>query len=173
MRFIKLFFLSIFFFAIIIFLLSLLLPSRAIVERQGVIDAPITTVYSQLNDLKNWPAWNPWMAGQQVSFASSTASWTVNQEGKNIAGQVTVNTSIPDSTILYTMKFEGLKPVEGIFNMKPSVDGKGTVIMWRLETAVGYLPWWKFKAFVQDRLTGPQLEDGLTKLKSICEGDVK
>jgi len=177
MRFIKLFLLSVFFFAIIIFLLSLLLPTRANVERQGVIDAPISTVYAQLNGLKNWPAWNPWMAGQEITYSAvtsgegATASWTANQEGKHIGGKVLFTKVFQDSTLQYNMPFDGMKPVDATFNLKPSVDGKGTVIMWRLVTNVGYLPWWKFRAFVADRLTGPQLEDGLTKLKSICEGD--
>ncbi|WP_090103014.1 SRPBCC family protein [Chitinophaga sp. CF118] len=178
MRFIKLFLLSVFFFAVLLFLLSLLLPSRAIVERSGVIDAPVATVYSQVNDLKGWQAWNPWMAGQKINYAATAGqgaygTWTVTQAEKRIASKVTITNSEPDKGVYYNMDFEGMKSVKGTFNFKPSSDGKGTVIMWRLETQLGYLPWWKFRGFLADRLTGPQLEDGLTKLKSICEGEVK
>jgi uncharacterized protein YndB with AHSA1/START domain len=179
MRFIKLLLLSGFFFALLIFILSLLLPSRAVVERSGVIDAPITTVYAQVNDLKTWQSWNPWMASQGVTYAvitigtGASANWIVAQSDKRITGKVTISNTEPNKGVYYNMGFEGLKPVKGTFNFKPSMDGKGTVIMWRVETELGYLPWWKFRGFLADRLTGPQLEDGLTKLKSICEGGVK
>lgn len=179
MRFIKLLLLSFFFFAVLIFLLSLLLPSRAVVERSGVIDAPIATVYAQVNDLKTWHSWNPWMLAQDITYSATTSgtgaysSWTVTQSDKRIPAKVTVTNSESQQGVYYNMDFEGLKPVKGTFNFKPSTDGKGTVIMWRVETQLGYLPWWKFRGFLADRLTGPQLEEGLTKLKSICEGGVK
>lgn len=179
MRFVKLLLLSVFFFAVLIFLLSLLLPSRAIVERSGVIDAPIATVYGQVNDLKTWPSWNPWMAAQEVTYSATaagngaSANWIVSQSQKRIPAKVIFTNSEPGKGVYYNMEFEGLKPVNGTFNFKPSTDGKGTVIMWRVVTELGYLPWWKFRGFLADRLTGPQLEDGLTKLKSICEGGVK
>jgi carbon monoxide dehydrogenase subunit G len=179
MRFIKLLLLSGFFFAVLLFLLSLLLPARAVVERSGVIDAPIATVYGQVNDLKTWQSWNPWMEAQDVTFSATTAgtgaygNWIVSQSQKHIPGKVSISNTEPDKGVYYNMDFEGLKPVKGTFNFKPSSDGKGTVIMWRVETQLGYLPWWKFRGFLADRLTGPQLEDGLTKLKSICEGGVK
>lgn len=174
MRLIKLLLLSVFFFGILIFLLSLLLPSRAVVERSGVIDAPIATVYARLNDLKGWPAWNPWMAGQEISYDTErTAAWTVVNGEKRIPAKLMITSSIPAEGVLYDMNFEGMKGVKGTFNYKPSVDGKGTVILWRMETQLGYTPWWKLRGFLADRVSGPQLEDGLTKLKSICEGDNK
>lgn len=179
MRFIKLLLLSAFFFAALLFLLSLLLPSRAVVERSGVIDAPVEKVYSQVNDLKTWQSWNPWMASHDITFSPVSSgtgaygNWVVTQSDKRIPVKVAIANSEALKGVYYDMNFEGLKPVKGTFNFRPSADGKGTVIMWRVETKLGYLPWWKFRGFLADRLTGPQLEDGLTKLKSICEGGVK
>src|SRR3954468_11584274 len=126
MRFIKLLLLSGFFFAILLFLLSLLLPSRAVVERSGVIDAPIATVYGQVNDLKTWQSWNPWMETQTITYSATTAgtgaygNWTVSQSQKHISGKVSISNTEPDKGVYYNMDFEGLKPVKGTFNFKPS-----------------------------------------------------
>lgn len=178
MRFIKLFFLSVLCFGILIFLISLLLPSKAIVERSGVIDAPLSTVYAEINNLNTWPEWNPWTApgvAQKIQFSNPPAgqgafyTWSGTQQDKPVSGKVLIRESTPQKGVYYNMEFNTMKPVVAAFELKPSVDGKGTAIQWRLETKLGMLPWWKLRGFLSDRLTGPLLEDGLTKLKNICE----
>lgn len=179
MRFIKLLLISALVFGILVFLLSLLLPSRAIVERSGVIDAPVTVVYAQLNNLSDWPSWNPWAApatAQEIEYsapASGTGAyytWKGVQQEKHITGKVTIQNSHPQKGIIYKMEFNEMRPVNAAFELKPAADGKATAIQWRLETHLGWWPWWKLRGFLADKLTGPQLEDGLTKLKYICEG---
>jgi hypothetical protein len=178
MRYIKLLFLSAITFGILIFLLSLLLPSKAIIERSGVIDAPMSTVYSQLNNLTSWPAWNPWAAketAEQLQYSTPATgtgayyTWIGKRGEKQVSGKVTIKESNPQRGVYYNMDFNEMKPVTAAFELKPAADGKGTAIQWRLETHLGWLPWWKLRGFLADRLTGPQLEDGLTKLKDICE----
>lgn len=178
MRFIKLFLLSVLFFGILIFLISLLLPSRAIVERSGVIDAPMSTVYAEINNLNTWPEWNPWAApgtAQKINFSSPAAgegafyTWSGMQQDRPVAGKVTIRESLPAKGVYYNMEFNTMRSSTGAFELKPSIDGKGTAIQWRLETKLGMLPWWKLRGFLADRLTGPQLEAGLTKLRTICE----
>lgn len=178
MRFIKLLLLSALCFGVLIFLISLLLPSKAIVERSGVIDAPLSTVYSEINDLNTWPAWNPWAApgvARKIDFSNPPAgqgafyTWSGMQHDKPVSGKVLIRESAPEKGVYYNMEFDAMKPVSAGFDLKPSSNGKGTVIRWRLETHLGMLPWWKLRGFLADKLTGPQLEDGLTKLKNICE----
>lgn len=178
MRFIKLLLLSVLCFGVLIFLISLLLPSKAIVERSGVIDAPLPTVYAEINNLHTWPSWNPWASpgvAQKIDFSSPSAgqgafyTWSGMQNDKPVSGKVSVRESRPEKGVYYNMDFDVMKPVSGAFELKPSADGKGTAIQWRLETHLGMLPWWKLRGFLADKLTGPQLEDGLTKLKNICE----
>lgn len=178
MRFIKLLFISVCSFAILIFLLSLLLPSRAVVERSGVIDAPIATVYKEINDLRGWPRWNPWTAAapQEITYSSPATgtgayyTWSGIQMEKRISGKVTITDSDLHKGVHYRMDFNAMKPVIAGIELKPSADGNGTAIMWHLETHLGWMPWWKFRGFLADRLMGTQLEDGLTRLKNICEG---
>lgn len=178
MRLIKLFLLSALCFGILIFLISLLLPSKAIVERSGVIDAPLPIVYAEVNDLNTWPAWNPWAApgvAQKIEYSSPAAgqgayyTWSGTQQETTVSGKVLIRESTPVKGVFYDMEFNAMKTVAAAFDLKPSPDGKATLIRWRLETNLGWLPWWKLRGFLADKLTGPQLEDGLTKLKNICE----
>ncbi|PWV51439.1 SRPBCC family protein [Chitinophaga sp. S165] len=178
MRFIKLLLLSALCFGVLIFLISLLLPSKAIVERSGVIDAPLPIVYSEINNLNTWPEWNPWAApgvASNIEYSNPAVgqgayyTWSGMQQEKPVSGKVFIRESAPSKGVFYNMEFNAMKPISAAFDLKPSVDGKGTVIRWRLETHLGLLPWWKLRGFLADKLTGPQLEDGLTKLKSICE----
>jgi hypothetical protein len=174
MRFIKLLLLSGLVFGIMIFLISLLFPSRAIVERSGVIDAPMSVVYAQISDLRTWPSWNPWATpdvAQKIQYAEPSAgqgatyTWSGTQHERPVTGTVTIRESNPQKGIHYELEFSSMKPMTGAFEIKPSADGKGTAIQWRLETKLGMLPWWKLRGF----LAGPQLETGLTKLRNICE----
>ena len=178
MRFIKLLLLSGIIFGTLIFLISLIFPSTAIVERSGVIDAPMSTVYSQINNLSTWPSWNPWTSrsvAEKIEFSSPATgqgayyTWSGTRNEHAISGKVTISKSEVDKEVVYNFDFTGMKPMTGVFELKPSADGKATAIQWRVQTKLGMMPWWKLRGFLADKLTGPQLEDGLTKLKNICE----
>jgi hypothetical protein len=180
MRLIKLAVISACFFGVLLFLISLLLPANAIVERSGVIDAPMATVYAEINDLSKWPAWNPWAAdetAQEKQYSTPPSgqgayfTFSGQQREDRITGKVTILKSTPTEGIHYIMEFNAMKPMNCDIVLKPATDGKGTAIMWRLQTHLGYLPWWKLRGFLADKLTGPQLEAGLTQLKTICEGE--
>ncbi len=177
MRFIKLFVISIVFFAILIFLISLLFPPKAVVDRSGVIEAPVAVVYSQISELKTWAEWNPWtkvQAANSLQFSDPShgvGAWYSWDDARRPAasGKLTVLRSDPARGVYYNMLFKGMKPVVSGLEIKPAKDGKSTVVHWYIETKLGWLPWWKFRGFMADRLMGPQVEEGLTRLKERCE----
>jgi hypothetical protein len=177
MRFIKLFVISIVFFVILVFLISLLFPPDAVVDRSGVIEAPVATVYGQISDLRTWSEWNPWtkmQATHSLRFsepsygAGAWYSWE-NPQQQEASGKLTILRSDPGKGVYYDMHFKDMKPVSSGLEIKPTSDGKGTVVHWYLKTRLGWLPWWKFRGFMADRLMGPQVEQGLTELKKRCE----
>ncbi|KAA2243408.1 SRPBCC family protein [Chitinophaga agrisoli] len=178
MRFIKLILISIVGFAILISLLSLLFPSQAVVERSGVIDAPMTVVYGQINDLRTWSQWNPWTkmeATNSLEFsepAYGTGAWYswANPKKQGVtSGKLTITRSEPAKGVYYELLYNDMRPVSSGLEIKPTKNGDGTVIHWYLVTKLGWLPWWKFRGFMADRLMGPQVEQGLTELKERCE----
>lgn len=176
MRLVKLFLISVLAFGILIFLISLLLPSKAVIERSGVIEAPAGVVYAQINDLRNWQQWNPWTqsVGTPLVFSDPSSgvgawySW-VNDQQTLASGKVTILDSDPTVGVHYNMTYRNMTPVRGGLEIKPTADGKATAIRWYLQTDLGWLPWWKLRGFMADKLMGPQVERGLTNLKSRCE----
>ncbi|NLR80511.1 SRPBCC family protein [Chitinophaga eiseniae] len=156
------------------FLLSLLFPSTAVVERTGVINAPIDTVYAHVSNLRAWDAWNPWTRPDSTATlvysdpAAGTGAW-YSWEGKLNSGKVTILDSAPGKGIHYLLDIKGVRPVSSGIELKPSADGKGTAIFWHQEIKLGLLPWWKLRGFVADKIYGPVMESGLTKLSQVCE----
>lgn len=91
---------------------------------------------------------------------------TSNQE----EGTVKILESDPATGIKYEVTFQGMKPMIGTIQIKPTTgDANGTAIRWVLETNVGMMPWWKVRGFVMDRLYGPYIEQGLNHLSTVCE----
>ncbi|WP_143309250.1 SRPBCC family protein [Chitinophaga vietnamensis] len=174
MRFVKLAVISVVVFGSLIFLGSLLLPSTAVVERSGVINAPIDTVYAHISDLKDWESWNPWTRpdptakltfSEPASGAGAWYTWT----GEKSSGKVRVQDSDPRKGVHYTMDVKNMRSVKAGIELKLAADGKSTAIFWHLQTDLGLLPWWKLRGFMADKIFGPAMDAGLTKLSNICE----
>ncbi len=169
-------------FGILIFLLSLMFPSTATLERSGSIDAPVSAVYARISNLETWQAWNPWDPGylhtgnilQQYSKpATGLGAWFTwsNTVGSEESGRVEIVSADSTKGIVYNMTHPSMKPVKGFIELKPTADGKGTAIQWRLETKVGMTPWWKLRGFMMDRMYGASMEEGLNKLRTLSEKD--
>lgn len=175
MRFIKLLLISVIILGVVIFGLSLAFPSTAVVERTGVIRAPIDTVYAHISNLKAWDAWNPWTRPDTTATlvysdpSSGPGAW-YSWDGQLNSGKLTVLDSDPAKGMHYLLDIKNVRPVKGGIELKPTADGKATAIFWHMEIKLGMLPWWKLRGFVADRVYGPAMNDGLTKLSRICEG---
>lgn len=164
----------------LVFLLSLLFPSTARLERSGAINAPLTEVYEEISNLQTWPTWNPWdpayggkgnILQQYSKITSGTGAWYTwsNTVGSTASGRVEIVAAESPKGITYKMTHPAMKPVTGYVELKSTADGQGTAILWRLEAKVGMTPWWKLRGFLMDRMYGGGMEEGLSKLKNICE----
>lgn len=180
MRFVKMFLIAVLVFGSLIFILSLLFPSTARMERSGSINAPLAAVYEEISNLQTWAAWNPWHPAyrkgvdvlQQYSKPpTGLGAWFTwsNTAGSTASGRVEIVTADSLKGITYNMTHPAMKPVKGFLELKPTADGKGTAILWRLETNVGITPWWKLRGFLMDRMFGSSMEEGLNKLRNLCE----
>jgi hypothetical protein len=180
MRFVKMFGIAVLIFGSLIFILSLLFPATARMERSGSINAPLATVYEQISQLETWPDWNPWdpnykrtgnMLQQYSKPSSGQGAWFTwsNTTGSTASGRVEIIAADSLKGITYNMTHPAMKPVKGFLELKPTADGQGTAILWRLETNVGMTPWWKLRGFLMDRMFGASMEEGLNKLRNLCE----
>ena len=151
-------------------------PSDFRVTRSAAIAARPEQVFPQVNELRNWEAWNPWgkmdpnckmtYAGPPAGVGASYA-WAGNNkvgEGRN-----TVTVSKPNQLVRFRLEFE--KPMKATntaeFTFEP--EGDQTVVTWTMSgrnNFVGKV----FGLIVDcDKMIGSQFENGLAQMKSLVE----
>ncbi|MCB0474751.1 MAG: SRPBCC family protein [Flavobacteriaceae bacterium] len=149
------------------------------VKRSIKIKAPVSVVYKQVNDFKNWPSWSPWLQqdpetalsyGDRTSGDGATYSWKSGIIGE---GKMETITAIPDDSI--SQKMELMKP----WNSKSDVYwvfrpvNDSTEVTWGMKGSMGFLD----RAFIalrggMDKMVGPDYEKGLVKLDSVVQADM-
>jgi hypothetical protein len=154
-------------------------PSTFTVTRSLAMAAPPALVYAQVEDFHAWPAWSPW-AGLDPQATSTFAGpakgvgasfhWAGNDQVGE--GVMTISEARPAEHLGIDLEF--IKPFAGkdkvVFDFAAK-DG-GTTVAWTMSGEATFL----FKAmglFMDcDKMIGDQYEQGLAKLKAVCEGAV-
>jgi hypothetical protein len=155
--------------------LGLALGSDFRVERRAVIKADAARVHEHCGELKNWPAWSPWIEadptivttfGDKTTGVGAHQSWT----GADGNGELTFTKCDPTSGTAYDMVFidgERRSPSVCVMNYKP-VDG-GTEVIWVIEGKLDMPVIGPYLALAFDGMVGPSFERGLEKLAALCE----
>lgn len=146
-----------------------------VVERRESIEAPVEQIQPLITNFHKWVGWSPWedidpdlqrtYSGPDEGVGASY-NWSGNRKAG--AGDMTI-TSISDSAIDINLTFT--KPFKSKsrthFDFRP--DGTGTTVVWQVLTPKTIMLK-IMSVFVKlDKTVGPDLEKGLTKLKSIAE----
>lgn len=165
--------------AIVIVLFLLFVASRPSdfrVSRSLTMGAPAETVFSQVNILRQWEAWNPW--GKMDPNAKMTyegpaagvgASYTWAGNAKVGEGRSTIVESKPGELVRFRLEF--FKPMKAVntaeFTFKP--EGGQTAVTWTMtgkNNFVGKL----FGLLINcDKMVGEQFEKGLATMKTVAE----
>jgi hypothetical protein len=114
-------------------------PAAFRVARSTTIAAAPAAVFAQVNDLHQWPAWNPWATidpSMKETFEGAAAgpgaiyTWSGNNQVG--AGRMTLVESRPSELIRITLEF--LRPFAATntaeFTFKPA-DGHSSRRVWR------------------------------------------
>jgi hypothetical protein len=145
------------------------------VERTQRVDAPPEVVRERLVDFRRWRAWSPWEdldPDMQRTFGgerSGVGAWYV-WEGNRKAGKGRMEIlEADDSTVRVDLQF--LRPFRShsntVFELRPA--GDGTLVVWRV-VGVNTLMTKLMGPFMSmDKLLGPDLEKGLSRLKADVE----
>lgn len=155
-------------------------PSTFHVERSATIVAPPTTVFEQVNDLRKWEAWSPWVkldpAMKQIyegpaSGVGASYTWAGNS---NVGeGRMTIIESRPHEFV--KIKLEFFKPFAGTntaaFMFKP--DGETTTLIWSMDGSNNFIAKGIGLFLSMDKMIGGNFEQGLAALKSIAEAAPK
>jgi len=162
---------------ILLFLIVVALqPGDFRVARSVTIAAPPEVVFAQVNDLKKWETWSPWVkmdpAMKQTyegppSGTGATSRWAGNNQVGE--GRMTITESRPNELIRFSLEF--FKPMSGTstaeFNFVPG--GNQTTVTWSMTGRNNFIA----KAFClfmnMDKMVGGQFEKGLAQLKANAE----
>lgn len=177
----KLFIASLVLIAVLI-LAGFLLPSHYVVERSHVIDAPTTSIYPIISDLRTWPEWTAW--SRQVdddckwtftgdAGAGCKMSWDGPKLGK---GELAIDRADTRSGIHYTMTMNGMEPLHGKIGF--AVSESSTRVSWRDEVDIGNNPLFRWMAFLMlEDVLGREFERSLaaldTRVKNPSSGPVE
>jgi len=160
---------------VLVFIVSMFFSSKIHAERSVTINAPVDVVFAQVNTLKNWPKWDPWMSKDPnaentyegpESGVGSIHKWKskVREVG---SGAMTLTSSVPNESLDFKLEFEGRGSSMAGFKFK--ADGPNTMVTWSLDMDAGMNPIMRIMGSMMDKMIGPDFEKGLNNLKELCE----
>lgn len=155
-------------------ILSLFIPSRLMVTRAVVINAPADTVFNEISDLKNWKHWQPVFINDsaKIKFNSGTdgtsnsCEW--DSKGKNNSIQLVQKQNYAVSAVL---KRTGENEVQNTINVLPLADSNQVQVEWNVLIKLKWYPWEKFYGIFIEKVTGQGYEDALNSLKTYVENN--
>ena len=172
MRVLKIAVLIIIALSILVFGIGAFLSKDFRVERSIEIDAAPEVVFDEVNSLKNWKDWSPWLARDPSiqntysgpdSGVGAMVSWTSEQSG---SGTQTITKSDRPTRIETALDFGDMGQPDSDWTFEPS--GEGTKVTWGLGgEAAG--PLGGYFAKMMDGWVGKDYEDGLQRLKRHLE----
>lgn len=149
-------------------------------SRSTAISAPPAIVFAQVNDLRKWPEYSPWMkldpaakntfegppAGPGAVFA-----WAGNSQVG--AGRMTITESRPGELVRFRLEF--LKPfamtAAAEFTFTP--DGPQTIVAWSMTGKNNFIGKAVGLVMNMDKSVGGDFEKGLASLKALSEAAAK
>jgi Polyketide cyclase / dehydrase and lipid transport len=151
-------------------------PAEFRVTRSATIAAPVSAVFSQVNDFHKWEAWSPWAKrdpqmkqtyeGAPAGVGAST-TWAGNSEvGK---GRMTITDSRADESI--RIKLEFLEPfnVTNTAEFEFKAEGTQTKVSWSMSGANNFMAKAVGLFMNMDKMIGGDFEQGLANLKALTE----
>lgn len=161
---------------LLLVVISFFLSSKPHVERSAIINAPVNVVFAQVNTLKNWSRWDPWMAKDPNAVntfegpeagVGAVHKWesSVKEVG---SGTMTITGSLPNEAIDIKLDFEGHGSATGGFKFMS--EGASQVnTTWSFDSDAGMNPVKRLMGAMMDKFVGADFEKGLANLKALCE----
>lgn len=164
------------FIAILILIAVVGQPDDFAVSRRIKIAAPVTDVFPQVNELRNWEAWSPWAKldpnikmtydGPQAGAGASYA-WSGNN--KVGAGRNTITQSAPNELVRFRLEFQRPMVATNDIQFTFDSDGSQTIVTWAMQ-GKNSLGGKIFGLFMNcEKMCAKQFDKGLAQLKSAAE----
>lgn len=166
----------------VLFALGFVLPDRAHLERQIIIEAPAEEVYALVSDFNAWDAWSPWAKmDPQAEYTLTGAgvgqrmTWRSDHPNVGDGAQEIVALAAPGHVVT-RLDFGPMGVADAAFTLTPVSDDR-TKVVWsfnsnmREQTPVHLKPLLTYMGYVMGPMLGPVYDEGLQNLKQAAEAD--
>ena len=174
MRILKIIGLSLAAIALLIAIVGLFLPSTVSIERSIVINATAEKTYEQVNVLKNWEQWNPFLKmdpKSKIAYndipagAGATYTWASDKTGE---GTMMILNSTPYSSVKFQLEFKGQGLSQSEFHFDQA-SANATKVTWSFSSDIGNNPFSRVFWTFGTRMMGDAFDSGLNDLKAQAE----
>ncbi|HAY79091.1 MAG TPA: hypothetical protein DCY79_04720 [Planctomycetaceae bacterium] len=157
------------------------MSEEVVVERSTTIAASPEIVFGEVDDVRRWERWSPWMEiDPEIQFVymaiprGKYAGYTWKSDNDQVgSGMLMVTVSEPNERVMmdWTMNRQGQQPLKAVADFKfAEVDG-GTEVTWSIRTRLQGIE--KLLGPVLSYETGVTFERGLERLKEVSEAEVE
>jgi uncharacterized protein YndB with AHSA1/START domain len=175
MKTLKYIVLSILSLVAIFVLFGLFQDKEVSVSRSIVINAPVSNVFDQFNDLEKRVSWSPWETldstmittiGEIGKGAGASYSWTSENQG---SGTIKYSEVVENQLIQSELYFGSPEdaPAQGLIIFSEVSDG--VKVTWEVHMDMGNNPIMRIMGRYMDEMVGETFEQGLGSVKEICE----
>lgn len=164
MRYIRLLVFSIVTLGLIITLISLFFPSEIHISRAVDISMGKEKVKNLIAAPENWKQWFPGADSAEYYIEKGAIKGIVNNDNSRF-----VVKAVTDTTVV--VEHTGAKGGSSIMGWRIISSGNqpGFSLQWYMDFNLRWYPWEKFSGLILDKVYGPDMERGLSKLKSVAE----
>jgi effector-binding domain-containing protein/uncharacterized protein YndB with AHSA1/START domain len=160
---------------LLIVIIGLFMPSTTSIEKSVVVNAPVETVFDQVNTLTNWKKWSPWY--KMDTAAVITYSGPASGNGASYAwdskeaigtGTLTLSDVVPNKHITENMVFGGSNTGKATMDFEQQPGG--VKVTWKMDMEHGWNIFSRIfgEVFMKGAL-GSQFEQGLADMKTVAE----
>ncbi len=158
---------------VVLAIIGWMMPSSMHIERSLNMKASASSIFNQVNVLKNWENWSPWKAmdpemkvtyNEIPSGNGASYSWEGDKSG---VGKMTLSDVKENESIVTLLTFEGEK--EAISGFRFAKDGDETNVTWYFDSEIGGNPFMRLFWKMGVGMMEDTFDSGLKALSEAAE----
>lgn len=164
MRYIRLLVFSIVTLGLIITIISLFFPSAIHISRAVDIASGKEKVNTLIADPVNWKQWFPGADSAAYYMENGIVKGITNTDNSRFVIKMVTDSSV-------VVEHTGAKGGSSMMGWRIISSGNqaGFSLQWYMDFNLKWYPWEKFSGLILDKVYGPDMENGLNKLKTLAE----
>ncbi len=168
MKIIKLALISFVFLFLLVTGISLFIPSQVRISRALELNTAAENVMGQIGNPANWKNWFPGIDTAMLFYENGQLKGVVLNQSSN---RLLLLKEVKDTAV--AAEYIGIKQKKVLTGWNVfSEGGMGSVtVQWYMDFSLRWYPWEKFSSILFEKQYGPQMEEGLARLKKILENN--